>query len=64
MILVQRAKNENAIIKEKIIKRLIHKTEVNQEEVTLHLIVDQDHYPEGNIRGLTFFCAQNLKHCI
>ena len=40
------------VTKEKIIKRLIHKIEVNPDEVILHLIVDQDYYPKGAVRFL------------
>lgn len=45
----------NAQIKEKIIKRLIHKIEVNPDEVTLHIIVDQDFYPMGPSNGPHIF---------
>ena len=34
-------------IKEKIIKRLVHKIEVNPDEVTIHMIVDESSFPRG-----------------
>ena len=50
-----------AVTKEKIIKRLIHKIEVNPNEVTLHLIVDQDYYPVGPRNGPHIFLCPKSK---
>ena len=51
----------DAITKEKIIKRLIHKIEVNPDEVTLHLIVDQNYYPKGASDGPHVFVCPKSK---
>jgi len=51
----------DAVTKEKIIKRLIHKIEVNPDEVTLHLIVDQDYYPKGAGDGPQIFVCPKSK---
>ncbi|MBY0385202.1 recombinase family protein, partial [bacterium] len=50
-------------IKEKIIKRLIHKIEVNPEEVTLHMIVDENVVPRepGKKGSRLFLCPKFVK---